>query len=50
MRVASDLCRCGHARRLHGSRAGLVLPDLRCRAWSNGDDCACTHFNKELNE
>ena len=49
MTGASELCRCGHVRRLHGSRVGLALPGPRCRAWKNGADCACTHFDKESN-
>lgn len=35
-----DRCRCGHARRIHGSRPGLELPDERCRA------CDCLTFTE----
>lgn len=38
-------CTCGHTRRLHGSRAGLIRPDLGCRAWLRDHECACEHFD-----
>jgi hypothetical protein len=45
--MTDDLCFCGHVRRMHGSRPGLVLPDLRCRAYMTGTDCPCPEFVSE---
>ncbi|NOV96813.1 hypothetical protein HDG69_001366 [Isoptericola halotolerans] len=34
---------------MHGSRTGLILPDLRCRAWVLDHECDCPDYVPEEN-